>query len=291
MKEYFNPQNLFATVLMQEPRPAAILLVEGDDEDTILYNHVDQNVVAMINCGGKRNVLGVAAMSESHGFDNVYGLVDRDLDDLIGASAYPAKVVATQNYDLLADVLDSAPGLLRRAAHAHAPAAARRVESQGKSEIDSIVFELTSRLAAVRLATRTVSAPLVLRGYDFRPVVDRNFGPSGIERYLANARCTDPAFVIDKVFIGHVERASILIDGHRRYSGGHDIVGASIATLSQASGQVARKALAGSIITAVTCELLAQLVCIRILADAIWNGSKVQAFDCVIGGAGATPTE
>lgn len=81
-------------------------------------------------------------------------------------------------------------------------------------------------------------------------------------------------FVIDEALIGEVERASVLVVGKRQCSGGHDIVGASIATLTKASGQISRKALPGSIIAAVTCELLAQLVCIQLLAEAIWGGSR-----------------
>ena len=104
MLEDLTPESVYSQVMMEEPPPRAVLLVEGPDEDTILFDHLTTGVVRVI-AGNKKAVLGSARIAMDEGMSNVFGLVDRDLDTLRGRDTYPSNVVATDSYDLIADLI------------------------------------------------------------------------------------------------------------------------------------------------------------------------------------------
>ena len=280
MLEEITPDSVFSQVLMEEPQPSAVLLVEGPDEDAILYQHLSEGVVRII-AGGKKSVLGAAQIASDAGMKHVFGLVDRDLDSLRGLDSYPPNVVSTDAYDLVADLVgvlgDEA---LRRALNAHAASSLRAVETAASRSIVDVVFGLTGPLAAVRLASLRSGYPLVLKNYDFRHVITEMFEAADISVYVAHSVRRSPDFIIDDSVITDI-RGRLTEVADRRHTGGHDLVGASVAVIAKGGAQVTKKAIAANLISFATCDVLASVPCLRVLNERVATTTATTLFDCV----------
>ncbi|MGK3708965.1 hypothetical protein [Arthrobacter sp. IK3] len=280
MLESVTAESVFAEIMMDESSPKAFLLVEGTDEDSVFFGHVSEEVV-MIVCGGKRCLLGAAQLAEENGYLDVYGLVDSDFDRISGRGwMYPAHVVATTAYDLLADIVMSSPDVLRRTLSAHAAPAVATVETVRGSRIEDAVYALTSRLAAARLAALMHKYPLTFKRYDFFPVVDASYRPASLEEFVHHAASRTPSFQVDEAVVGAANHAFGKVGHSRHSSGGHDIVSASAALLRRAGSQVSVKTISGTIIATATCEVLASLPSIQNLAAIARAHSGAELFEC-----------
>lgn len=281
MLESVTADSVFVEIMMDETSPNAFLLVEGPDENSIFFGHVSADVVLLI-CGGKRNVLGAVSLAESEGHDNVYGLVDSDFDRFLGLSAlYPAHVVATEAYDLVSDLVMSSPDVLRRSLSAHAATGVRVIENLSGAAVDHAVFALTSMLAGARLATMRERYPLVYKGYNFTAVIKGSYEPADMTSFVSNAICQDPHFAVDASVLETFHTAFAEIGASRHTSGGHDIVGASIALLGKAGSQVSSKGLSGTLISVASCSVLSSLTCLQTLTALARADSGVELLDCL----------
>lgn len=280
MLEDLTPDSVFSQVLMEDPPPRAILLVEGPDEDALLFEHLSEGVVRII-AGGKRAVLGAAQTALDTGMTNVFGLVDRDLDSLRGRDVYPANVVATGSYDLLADLVavlgDDA---LRRVMSAHAAPSVRVAETASGRRVPDIVFELAGPLAAVRLASLRSHYPLVLAKYDFRHALTEKFEAADVSVYVLNAKCKNEKFAIDNALIEDI-RDHLAEVSDRRHIGGHDLVGAIGAVIAQAGGRVSKDAIAGNIISFANCGVLARVTSLQKLHATARATLGIGLLDCM----------
>ena len=282
MLDSVTADSVYSEIMMEEPPPKAFLLVEGPDENAIFFGHVSTDVVLIV-CGGKKNVLEAARLAESNGYNNVYGLVDNDFDRILGRDKhYPDHVVATVAYDLISDLVMSSADVLRRCLSAHAAPGVRAIEDASGASIDHAVFALTSRLAGARLATIREGYPLIFRGYNFDPVVGAAYEPADISKFLHNAACRDPHFIVDATVLQAVDVAFSEISISRHTSGGHDIVSASVALLGKAGSQVSLKAISGTLISVASCNVVASLLCVRDLTTIARVDSGVELLDCFV---------
>ena len=280
MLDSVTADSIFAEILMDETSPRAFLLVEGPDESAIFYGHVSADVVLIV-CGGKKTVLGAVRLAECNGNSNVYGLVDTDFDRIQGVDKlYPAHVVATEAYDLIADLVMTSSDVLRRSLSAHAASGVRAIEEALDAPVDHGVFALTSRLAAARLAAKRKQYPLTFKGFNFTPVIGPGYKPANLIRFLDDAACRNPQFVVDATVLEEVEAAFSEIDVTRHTSGGHDIVGASVALLRKAGSQVSIKTISGTLIAVASCQVLASLTCLVELTTMARTDSGVELLDC-----------
>jgi len=281
MLDSVTAESVFVEIMMDETSPKAFLLVEGTDENSIFFGHVAPEVVLIV-CGGKTNVIGAAGLSDTNGFSNVYGLVDNDFDGIRGitTSSNP-HIIATHGYDLVADLVHASPDMLRRSLSAHAATSVSKIEAVSGALIDEAVFALTSMVAAARLAAMREGYPLVFKNYGFGSVIRGIHVPADMAAFLSGAACRDRGFSIDETVIEAARAAHVEIGSDRLASGGHDIVGASIALLRSAGSQVSTKALSGTIISSATCDVLASLECLRKLIAVARAGSGVDLLDCM----------
>jgi hypothetical protein len=272
--------SVFAEIMMDETQPNAFLLVEGPDENAILFGHVAPDVVLIV-CGGKKCVLGASSLAEAGGFKNVYGLVDSDFERVLGVTdGRSDHVVSTASYDLVADLLASSPGVLRRSLSAHAADQVRDIEAITSSSVEDVVYSITSHVAGARLASMREAFPLIFKGYSFAPVVTDQYSPTSHETFLHNARCTDSTFAIDSSVVAASLLAYDDVAEDRSLSGGHDVVGASAAILCRAGFQISARTVGGTLISAATCAVLLSLSCIRSLAARARADSGVELFSC-----------
>jgi hypothetical protein len=281
MLEELTPGSVFSQAIMEEPPPRAILLVEGPDEDTILFDHLAQGVVRII-AGGKKAVLGAAQIALDTGMTNVLGLVDHDLDVLRGRDRYPSNVVSSDGYDLMSDVVAVlGDDVLRRVLNAHAAMSVRDIEATRGRKVAEVVFEVTTPLAALRLASLESGYPLVLRRYDFRQVLTPGFEAADVSVYVANAIFRREGFTIDETVIDDV-RQRVPEVGHRRHAGGHDLVAASVALIAKAGGsRVSKDAIAANLMSLATCDVLAAVRCLQVLHTSAQDATGRGLFDCI----------
>jgi hypothetical protein len=281
MLDSVTAESIFAEISMDETSPKAFLLVEGPDENSIFFGHVSADVVLIV-CGGKKNVLGAVSLAESSRNKHVYGLVDNDFDRIQGLDKqYPAHVVATGTYDLISDLVMSSSDVLRRALSAHAAPSVRAIEDASGSSIDHAVFAITSKLAAARLAAKREKYPLVFKGYNFTPMVGATYEPANLARFLEHAACRSPHFGVDATVLQAVQVAFSEVSVSRHTSGGHDIVGASVALLRKAGSQVSIKTISGTLISVASCQVMASLSCLVDLTTMARAGSGVELLDCL----------
>lgn len=263
-----TPESVFAQILMEEPRPVAHLLVEGPDESAILYGFTAPGVSLVVS-GGKRNVIGAAAIAEQASVSRVYGLVDNDYDGLRGGeSTIPRSVLRTEAYDLVADVVAAAPHSIRRVASAHAAPAVSRIEAETSLSIDEVVFLLSLALGASRLAALREGYPLIFKSFDFGKILAASFHPIGHEAIISSLKAKDPTFRCGPEVLEAVRRAERDLGGDRRRVGGHDLVGAVVAVLRQAGAHnVSRPAIEGSLVSLANAHILNSLRCLNKLRE------------------------
>lgn len=282
MLESVTADSVFAEILMEEPEPKAVLLVEGPDEGAALYGHLQAGVLRII-CGGKATVVGAAAIAQAQGVTSVYGLIDRDLDALRDMDGgYPEHVIATDAYDLAADLLLTSSESLRRILSAHAPGPVEVIEATTGRTVDDAVYDLTIKMAGIRLAALRERFPFVLKNFDFGAVVGPDFQAAEVGDFLGKLRLSDPNFFVGASVEAAVMLAASEVRTSRHHCGGHDIVGASVALIHRAGGPgVSKRAIAGSVLSLATCQVLASLNCLQQLAAIAHEESGVELLDCI----------
>lgn len=92
----------------------AILVVEGGDDEKLLWNFLDQDCYVVI-AEGKCNALAAMGILEVEGVSGVVCVVDRDYDDFLGVNVANDNVIVNSFHDMESMVLRSAalPKVLR----------------------------------------------------------------------------------------------------------------------------------------------------------------------------------
>ncbi|YCK79997.1 DUF4435 domain-containing protein (plasmid) [Arthrobacter sp. D3-18] len=262
MQRLLNPDIAYAWINMQRQVDRHLfLLVEGDDEDTILYGHLLREQISVLVLGGKPNVLATGHLLASQPVAGVYSMIDRDLDDLTGKTAnYPPNLVATRGYDLVSDVVTSRPDIFERALRVHGVDAFENVEQITGAKLTDICSSMCLKLAALRLVNEVENLGLNLRDFPFSQVINGDFSSKGYSAYIMAANARSPISVDIPAVETLVREAALRINGDVRFCGGHDLVGAAAAILRHGGAKSAGAgALAASLITATDCETLRQL--------------------------------
>ncbi|MFZ2226866.1 MAG: hypothetical protein WA090_00265 [Candidatus Nanopelagicaceae bacterium] len=275
---------LFSQVLMQRQVDKRLfLLVEGNDEVSILTGHIEERNLALVAFGGgKRALLRAGELLHTNGLTHTLVLVDRDLDDLTGKSGlYPPTVVATNGYDLVGDVIVTHPHLLRRAVQSHGGAVVSTIGSSSNGNVSEITFRLAMALAILRLINEELDLGLKLRNFPFRDILNPDFTVKDFAEILDRANNRSPV-VVQLDDIRHLLTSAVnRINEDPRHCGGHDILGAAAAVLRQGGARgVGSDQLAASINTAASCTTMMRLSIYSNIENwaAQWS---VMAFDCL----------
>jgi len=283
MLEELTADSVYATIMMQEPQPRAVLLVEGPDDDMMLGDHLRPGVIGIV-CGSRGVVVDAVVIAEGEGRQEVFGLIDRDVvREVSGTESLPGGVVTTTNYDLTADVAAARPGAIRMAVAAHAYREARLVADARGQDIEFAIIELASFFAGVRIAVQRAGYPIRLDGFDFSRVVGTNLETLGLEAFAAHLRVTKPeAFQWSDTVLDELRASAASSAGVRELCGGHDIAGAAYGFVKAAGGgNFSRSAFEASIRVHATCELLMIIPCVMELHRRCLATTGVQMFDCI----------
>lgn len=256
------------------------LLVEGDDEDAILFDHVNGHEVGVLVLGGKPNVLATAEIVARYPLPGVFALVDRDLDRLaVNSGAYPPGLVATDGYDLVADLIALRPELFRRAARVHGKAAYDSIiESWG--DFLTLCYKVCLSLAALRLINLEHSLGLNLRNFPVSSVINADLSPKELPVFIKVANDRSKTQVNPLSAAQLLSEATDRIQGDVRLCGGHDLMAAAAAMLRKnGANSVSANNLAASFITGIDCEAVGELSLVEDLCDWADGHSRV-AFRC-----------
>ncbi len=257
------------------------LLVEGDDEDSILHGHLLRDHVSVLILGGKPNVLATARLLESQPVKGVYALIDRDLDDLTGASAnYPKGLVATSGYDLVSDIVEVRPDLFERALRVHGKDAFDAVEAAAGVKLFDLCKDLCLKLAALRLVNNEEQLGLNLRDFPFSKLINSNLSVKDYSDFIMEADARSKVSVDISSVEARVRSAASRIGENMRFCGGHDLVGAASALLRMGgASSVGSSGLAASLFTATDCETIKRLP-VKDSIQAWASKFSRDAFDC-----------
>ncbi len=262
MLDELAPESVFSEIMMMDPPATAVLMVEGSDEDTIFAEHVKDGVLLKV-CGGKSNALRAAKIAVQNGFKNVFALIDLDLDELcFPGLTYPYGVVTTSCYDLVTEILLANSDFLRRILWAQSSAVVKEVE-QMETDVTGYVFNITNILAGVRLANSVHKYGLRLKDFNFTKAFKQATARPNLDNVLSSLEDRHPEFNFTEA-LSNFQEALSCINDERRFSGGHDIVGASAALLNHYGAKnVEKKAIHTAILAlANDGRLLASLDCV-----------------------------
>lgn len=256
MQQYLSGSSLFVHALMQRQVDGRLLLVvEGEDEDTILVGHLNDVDVALLMAGGKPAVLEAAGLVHQQNLPGVRALVDRDLDDVTGKSSqYPHDLLVTAGYDFATDLIISRPELLERTCRAHGKqAVGTHADSFGVALTES-AFELTLALAAVRLVNEEQALMLNLRDFPFSSLDPSAVAGSPFTEILRIAEGRSKAKPDREAVLRDIPQAISRLNGDRRHCGGHDLMRAAAALLRWSGEKKASPvAMEASLYTATDC--------------------------------------
>lgn len=233
MQRLVTPDSAFAWIKMQRQVDRHLfLLVEGDDEDSILYGHLLRDEVSILVLGGKPNVLATSRLLASQPVKGVYALIDRDLDDLTGVTAgYPPNLVATRGYDLVSDIVAVRPDLFERSLRVHGKDAFEAVEAAVGVKFTDLCNQLCLKLAALRLVNDEEQLGLNLRDYPFAKLINPDFSLKDYSDAITEANSRSKVTVDVSSVEVQVRAAASRIGEDTRFCGGHDLIGAASALL------------------------------------------------------------
>lgn len=279
MHRYQTPDSIFAAYLLLNPS-GPVLLLEGDEEDDVLWDHFHEAVTPII-CGGKTNVLNAARIFEGQSKRGVYGLVDRDFDTQRGKEAfYPASVIRTEKYDLVSDLVAAAPQGLRRVLLAQSARVVRDIEAATSRPASELVHELASRLAPIRLTALQLHLPLKCQGFDFARMLGSGFTVAPLSAYLQSITCSDPRYHLPAA-LPAVQQAQRITQSDSAFVGGHDLIAAGVAVMKLGGlASVSRKAVYTGILSLAQCNVLSVLLCIKRLNAMAVRDFGHPAFKC-----------
>lgn len=283
MLEELTADSVYAAIIMQEPQPRAVLLVEGPDDDMMLGDHLRRGVVGIV-CGNRSVVIDAVVIAEGEGRREVFGLVDRDIvPEVRGGESLPAAVVTTTAYDLTADIAAAHPGAIRMAVLTHAHVEARLVAAARGHDIEDAIIEISGAFAGVRIAVQRAGYPIRLDGFDFSKVIGGKYEILDADAFAQNLRVTKPeVFTWDATIIEELRASMTTTAGVRELCGGHDIAGAAYGFVKAAGGKnFSKGSFEAAIRVHATCELLILLACVVELQRLCLAATGAKMFDCV----------
>lgn len=281
MLEHLRSGSVLASILMSEPQPPLVLLIEGPDDDALLGGHLAPGVISIV-CGGRRTVIDAVKSAEDAGWTHVLGLVDRDLvPEINGPEMLPAGVVVTGAYDLTADVASAKPGAIGQALTAHAHVEVRNIARVRSELIETSVLDLATRYAGVRIAVQKREHPVVLGGFDFRRVLNSEYQTLDASCFVDALRVTDPLFSFTDEMRGEIAASIASSAGQRHLAGGHDIAAAAFGIVTKAGArQVSKEVLERTIRAFAECAILCTIACLAALQSLAAERRSLPMFDC-----------
>jgi hypothetical protein len=131
-------------------------LIEGPDEASILSSCVDSNIETIV-CGGCDTVeSSIREFYSNSGpnrdeYPNLIGLMDRDfgVSDQRIASVGFDHLAITDNYDFVADIVESLPGVVVRVMESLHPGSSRKAREVFDEDIETVALRITSKLSVI----------------------------------------------------------------------------------------------------------------------------------------------
>lgn len=257
-----------------------LLVVEGEDDQFILREHVTEDLLLVLGVGGKESLLEAARLSEERGVTGVRYLVDADYDALVHpGSSYAATVISSTHHDLMMDVVNASPVLLERTIQTHSRKAARRgIEVDAESwRREALV--LAARIAPLRMVNHRHDLGLNLRNFPIGTLSSVN--PIDAELAKITIGRSETALLANDL-IGLMAAETAIADSHppEVLAGDHDLFRALARVMKSKGVTAGAEEMLNSCIAALTCEYLCMIEVFRKVAAWCSENSKA-AFTCV----------
>lgn len=190
MRSALNSTTLFGTVLMARQASASlILIVEGQDDYSLLKHHVNERDVLLIaGSGGKVKLIEAAKIAMQRFIHGVRFLIDADYDRFTQPTAsYPPNVIPSTGHDVVMDVVRSGENLLDRVIDAHSRSAVRGGSVFTSLEVREAALDLAASIAPLRILSELRGYGLNLQSFPFGklssvPATDHEIASLSIER-------------------------------------------------------------------------------------------------------------
>lgn len=152
----------------------SFLLVEGQDDATVLERFCADDVCSIVVCLGKENVLDAVDELGAWGFDGALGLADRDFDRILAYRATKGDVVYTDENDLdlmilCSEALDKVLGTFGR----REPVTGK--VAMGGKVVREGVFSSASVIGRVRLVAQEQGWSLRFVGMKYRYLATNSY--------------------------------------------------------------------------------------------------------------------
>ncbi|WP_243073819.1 hypothetical protein [Microbacterium sp. SS28] len=282
MLEELTPDSVYSAIMMEEPQPVAVLLVEGPDDDMILGDHLRRGVIGIV-CGNRSVAISATEISHQEGRENVFALVDRDLvPEVVGTELTHPAVVTTSAYDLTADLAAECPGAIKMALMSLAHREARVVSERRGDDIEHVIIEIATVFAGIRVAVLREGYPVRLDGFNFAKVLGAQFETLGVEVFAENLVITKPqSFSWSAASVESLRNSVLKHGGARELCGGHDLAGVAHGLVVAAGGrQFSKRSFEAAIRVHARCEVLTKLDCVLELQRLSQAATGLSLFDC-----------
>lgn len=170
MQKYLDGWDVAAHIrFVRQKHKGAILIVEGETDDKLLSNFVDEGLCSIEIAFGKPNVLECLGLLEDDGFLGVVAVVDADFDRIEKVAHSLEGLIYTDLHDLDMTVIFSPAG----ERYIKEKSVKERLSAVGLQKILHDVKECATQIAYCRLANHRNQLMLNFKKLDFQFVSDK----------------------------------------------------------------------------------------------------------------------
>ncbi|GAA3008143.1 hypothetical protein [Actinokineospora diospyrosa] len=280
-----GPEVVNTLILERQVDDRSAIVVEGQEDLQLLDIHLIDTEVYIIAAGSKTAVLSAAARCMQDGIDWAAFVIDLDTDsfeDYVDSVPIGA-LASSENYDMLADVLEKNPYLATRAVVSHAkPGVARSIESAHRRSIYEIALTLIEPVTALRYLAISGQLSISARKLDFTGALNSynkgvlvDFVAGLAERRSGGKHAKSRVATLLHEVLSDKERYSIF-----KRTNSHDLISAiSDIVRHQGKGALAHTLIAGTIRASLGCKDFQMLKAVNDLSSwAMVRGSSI--FKC-----------
>jgi len=206
--------------LKRQSHSGSFLIVEGNDDRHFFENFVDANHCKITVASGKDYVIEVITILESEGFSGILGIVDADLDHIVGYRTSSENIVILETVDLEALLIRS-PALDRVLLEFGSPEKIEKLEN----DVRDILVNAAVWIGCLRLYSLRQNLNFKFKGIKYNKFIDRKFLSIRIQelvqQVLNHSRRNDlPA---DQIVVA-LNSVQKLLDNHWYVCHGKDMI-------------------------------------------------------------------
>lgn len=220
MRNYLNGTRLYNEIQLRlRANGRKVVVVEGEEDYDLLYEHFGEARINFMAGYGKAVSLEAAQAAETDA-DSVRFYIDADFDRITGDDAsWGSKVVASQRYDLVADVSEINPRILtkiarKNSAEEHWASAEMHVALARRVAIAIGATRLASRIEGWELSMSNFPTAVVLPVSPNGPVDEEQLADMAIQRTHACQVARQQVLAAANKERASLSDESLLINGH-----------------------------------------------------------------------------